>query len=435
MTRRNERTTSPWMIAAIVGNLTFWALNALHEWSVRGPFAVLGVDWARFWGASRAFSRISPAAAYDLPTIAAFMQPLANSLGAGVPGANVVRVGPAPYPPIFLELFGAFTWPPPLIGFALWTLVNGALAFFLLHGTARRAGLGAPCSVALLLLSTFPMMMALYVGQLVVLLLLCLTQAIEALEAERDFTAGVWTGLMMVKPQYAIWLLAVFVAKRRFTAVAGFATGSAVVVASSLAVGGEDGMTAYIRQLITAYPRYAGAMAIDPRGMISWRGLVIVGFPHLSTTASVGLVALLSVATLALLPLIWRGPWNPAEPRFARRMTATLIVTLLVAYHSQPHGAALLLVPATLMVARSSAPRHAAVLLAVATAATPVVGMMSVALVGTLRLVSPVIIALLIATLALIVRSELSDSREVVLRAHRSRTTRWAAQPPRLPRS
>src|SRR5690349_20148076 len=82
-----------WLVLATIANFGFWSANALHEWFVRGLFGVIGVDWARFWGASRAFHQVGPAAAYKLPEIASFMQPLVQYYR---PSERVVRVGPAP---------------------------------------------------------------------------------------------------------------------------------------------------------------------------------------------------------------------------------------------------------------------------------------------------------------------------------------------------
>ena len=59
----------------------------------------------------------------------------------------------------------------------------------------------------------------------------------------------------------------------------------------------------------------------------------------------------LSLLTLGVLPVIWRGSWDPADDRFAGRMLATLIVTIVTSFHSHVHGAAILLVPGMLLAA------------------------------------------------------------------------------------
>jgi hypothetical protein len=130
--------------------------------------------------------------------------------------------------------------------------------------------------------------------------------------------------------------------------------------------------------------------------------------PNLETHAALMIVALLSVATVGMLPAIWRGPWQPDAPEFINRLTATIVITLLVAYHSQPHGAALLIVPAGLAVARSASPPGVRTLLIGSVALAPLLGIISVFVRADLSLVSIGITMTLAALLVLLVRAELT---------------------------
>ncbi len=392
-----------WRVIVIVVNFAFWFFNALHEWFVRGIFVVIGVDWSRFWGASRAFEQAGPSPAYKLPDIARFMQPL---VGYYRPAVGEVRVGPAPYPPIFLKLFEVFTLPSPPVGFLLWTALSVVLALYVVRRLAARFQTGSEWQVALLLLSTFPLMMALFVGQVTLLLFVCVMQAVSDFDRGREFRAGFWTGLLVLKPQYAFCLFIVYVIKRRTAAASGFVAGGITILIGSLAVGGVGGMVAYVQMLFADYPAYAGGVAIDPRAMIGWRSLVITFFPHLSTVSSLLIVGILSVATLALLPAIWSGPWDPTSKRFLRQLTATLAITLLVAYHSQPHGATLLLVPGALLLARPNASFVTRNLLAGAVAVMPILGIISAFTVGNLMLVSLFMSGVLIALVVVLMQQD-----------------------------
>ena len=398
--------TRRWRSLTIIANLVFWLVNGVHELVVRGLFLDLGVDWARFWGAARAFNTIAPSAAYQLPEIASFMQPLVRYARPATAG---VRVGPAPYPPIFLEFFGLFTISSPRVGFFLWTALSVGLALVVFHRLAQRFHPASRWPVTLVLLSSFPLMMAFFVGQVVVLLLVCIMQAVTEFERGREFRAGLWTGLLVLKPQYAFCFVLIYAFKRRASALAGFVSGAAMIGLGSFAVGGFGGLIGYARMLVTNYPAYAGGTAIDPRGMIGWRATVLTFLPNLSTHASLALVAGLSMLTVAALPLIWRGPWDPASDRFASQLAATFAVTLLVAYHSQPHGATLLLVPCSLVIARETG--HAGIrrLMIAAVGLAPVLGLISVIAVGNLSFVSMAITGVLIALLATYASSEAAE--------------------------
>lgn len=340
-------------------NALYWIVRIGAEWISEGLFYRIGVDWSRFWGATRAFVHLGPAAGYNLSAIAAQMRPLAAYYG---PQAGFVRaleplsvanlqVGPAPYPPIFLALFAPFTWLPPAYGFLAWTAINAAIAAYVVARLSTRLRDEHPWVVPFSLLTFYPLITALHDGQMVILLLAALYLAYDAFERGQDLRAGLWLGLFVLKPQYAPVIVLVLLGKRRWSAIVGIGLTGLVVAAASLAVGGLGGCLAYVRMLLDDYPNYAGALAIDPTLMISWRALVINLLPGLGSAAGLVLMGLLSLASLTVLPVVWRGSWQPRSPRFARQMTATMIVTLLVAYHSQLHGAVLLMVPGVVMLA------------------------------------------------------------------------------------
>jgi hypothetical protein len=198
----------------------------------------------------------------------------------------------------------------------------------------------------------------------------------------------------------------VYLFKRRANALAGFATGAGLIGLASYAAGGLGGLIGYAKMLVTDYPAYAGGTAINPHGMIGWRATVLTFLPNLNTRASLGLVAALSILTIASLPLIWRGAWDPKSDRFASQLAATFAVTLLVAYHSQPHGAALLLVPCALVIARGTGRACVRHLLVAALGLAPFLGLISALAVGNLSWVSMAMSAVLIALVAVYAHSE-----------------------------
>jgi hypothetical protein len=165
--------------------------------------------------------------------------------------------------------------------------------------------------------------------------------------------------------------------------------------------------------------------------MIGWRGLTATALPFLDARPSLLLVAVLSFATLAPLAVIWRGPWRPATPRFARQITATMAVTLLVAYHSQPHGAALLLAPGAMVAADPTTPKRLRRLLMGIAAAGPAIGLVSALLFGTLWLIGPAASLALVVVVAMILQIELGSlNRDRTMIEARARRTVHARPAP-----
>ena len=129
--------------------------------------------------------------------------------------------------------------------------------------------------------------------------------------------------------------------------------------------------------------------------------MVAMLLPGLGNGWSLALVATLSILTVIALPLLWRGSWNPQSDDFALKFMATLAVTLLVAYQSQPHGAALLLIPGVLVFSQPRARATFRRLFEAAIAVAPWLGLVSALTLGNLWLVSLAITGLLVAVIVM----------------------------------
>ena len=184
-------------------------------------------------------------------------------------------------------------------------------------------------------------------------------------------------------------------------------------------------MAAYVRMLFTSYPTYAGSTGVDPRGMIGWRGFAATTLPFLGSSASLLFIGTFSLLSLAVLPAIWRGPWNAGSPRFARQLAATVAITLLVAYHSQPHGAALMIVPGAFVAAQADSSAVVRRLLTAFAVGGPVVGFVSAVALGNLWMIGPATTLALTAIVVALVRTDQYDGSD-----HQTPTT---ASLPRVP--
>lgn len=397
--------------AAIAINSVFWIAQTLVEWSKFGLFFVLGVDWSRFWGATEAFIHAGPRFGYDLASIAQYMLPLSSFYTASI-GEVALKVGPVPYPPVFLAVFAPFTLPPPPIGFLLWTVANLLLAVPVARNLASHFPANQRRMMTALLLLFYPFGMALFVGQMVVVLLFAFWKGYLALERGDDLRAGAWFGLLLMKPQYAAVLLLVLLVKRRWSAIAGATASGFGLLVTSLAVGGLDGVIAYVRMILIDYPNYSGGLAISPQGMISWRGLVLNMEPDVSKIPGLVLTAVLSLISLVVLAIIWRGAWNPRVARFHNQMLATMLVSLLVAYHSQVHGAVLLMVPGAIIAARETRESFVKKVMAVSVFAPPFVVALSAAVQGNAGMISLLYLPLMIIALVALFKDDWFSSED-----------------------
>ena len=391
------------LLAASALQLMLWGVALGFVWHTRGLFNWIGIDYGFFWAAGRAFLFDSPVSAYDVHAVTRYIQPLYAYYG---PEADLLQVGPTPYPPIFVLLFTPFAMLDPSTGFMLWTVVNLGVAIYVLHGLAAHFPQGRLVRVVLGL-TFFPLAYSLFVGQMTVILLLALYHAYISFEKGNDFRGGLWTGVLLLKPQYAIFLILVILLKRRWRAVFGVGGTGMALLLSSLVILGPDGLLKYLISLNYASGFRSVNPVVYPEQMISWRAFLINFVPALSETQGVILTAVLSILTAATLLIVWRGPWNPTDERFAMRIMATMVVTLLASFHSHSHGAALLLVPGMILVAQGIGPS----LLQAVMRVSLFIPTFIFCLTGATTLVATILIVFQVLVLAMIVL-DLADLRD-----------------------
>jgi hypothetical protein len=387
--------------AAVMSAL--WAHFIISIWQKHGLFSYLGADFAIFRSVAMALVNDGPAAMYDLEKITDYIRPLSAYYGPKAPG---LTVGPGPYPAVYFLPFVASTWVSPPVGFLIWTLINLTFAVVTARGLASRfkdASWGLIASAVLF----FPVTFTIFFGQPTVILMYCLYRAYRDLEEGREFRAGLWGGMLYLKPQYAVILTLVFLLKGRWRTLAGTILAGMGLVLSSLVILGIEGTRNYLEMLKYSMSGFRDVHSlVHPKYMINWRGL-LANFLPLDASEEQGLflTTILSALTACTLPLIWRGKWDPCDGRFARRFLATMIVTMLASFHNHIHGAALLLVPGMALAAQRGGPRPLFALSLIGLYA-PLVVFMTTSWIITAWL----LIALMVVALVVIVGAELAPT-------------------------
>src|SRR5207302_486324 len=127
----------------------------------------------------------------------------------------------------------------------------------------------------------------------------------------------------------------------------GFARWEAASVLSAVFVGAlAAGMPAFVGlpSALREMGEFRGPFG-GPAWMMNWRSIVLAARPGIGDQAGFALVSSLSLLTMALSLLPWRGRWQPDSPSFAPRFCLLTLGALISSYHSHLHGAALLVVP------------------------------------------------------------------------------------------
>ncbi len=228
-----------------------------------------------------------------------------------------------------------------------------ALAWYRMAGLRLASALGVG---TLILLNFRPFADTIAFGQIDLALLLILTLALWALRGERDLLAGALVALGTLFKIYPVLLLAFFVVKRQWRALAGFALGMLLCNGLALAVMGWEMHRIYLTEVV---PRIGGTTSwvenqtfsgfltrlVAPpteAAIFRERGLALLG------TVLSGLAGLLGCA-LAL---------RPAERRssgYALQYGAFLLLMVLVVPAAWMHYETLLFVPFAALLLRAQA--------------------------------------------------------------------------------
>ncbi len=340
----------PRIILVVIGMAMLLNLAGATGWRGLGG-QVLFHDLVIFYGAGSLFHR-APESLYDFNE----QLSLQRSLIAPTPLEGTGPFSHPPYVASLLEPLTGLSLPNALL---LWTLLSCAAlagAVVLAQRLVRRQPWTitvAPATLAVVGLSTAPVLFGLYSGQMHAFVLLGILAAIMFVLDDKPWHAGAVAGLLAIKPQVALGFLIFFVARRSLKACVGAALtcgGLNALLVSRVGIQGAISLYgSYIdttRALLTlpfndGFPAY---LLLTPYGFLS--GLARVEHQSaillLSNILAVG-------AVLWFLADAWR--WRSsgeATPLLLGRMLLlpSLVTPYLMMYDSAPLlVACLLLVP------------------------------------------------------------------------------------------
>lgn len=325
------------VISALLLGLWVPAVQEVYDgW---GLFRWLGVDYGIYFAQAEVLRSGNPAGIYSLDALQIEYQQLYDQY------PHVLKVTATathvPYLPLFAWLFIPFTMPEPHVGLILWTLVNVIAGIYLAWRAAAFFETAERPAVALLFLSSYPVVFSLIVGQPSLLLGCAMARFYLALRSRRDLQAGLYLSLLLFKPQYGILIGPLLIWKRRWAAVAGVAIGAVLILFGSIVAVGPATLLEYPR----AFTEMAEFRGDVYRHMINWRSLILWLEPNIGDLSGLLLELAAGGLTVLLVVIAWRGEWATRECRFAIQISLALIATLLVNHHSHQHGAVLLSVP------------------------------------------------------------------------------------------
>jgi alpha-1,2-mannosyltransferase len=290
-------------------------LNSSHE--------PIGGDYIAFYAAGHlAFS----GQLYDHATVSTLQSAL---LGNAIPAFYDAYRNP----PFYALLFVPLAWLPLVPSFAVWSVLSlGLLALSLWLAVDLVPGLRKHWpEVAILTLAFGPVYFGLIDGENATVSLLLSVLIGRALLRDQPARAGPWAALGLFKPQlFFIWPI-VFLAARRWRALAAYTATAAALLLLSLALVGPDGLQAWLRILLEMESGNATRNAWRMHSLKAFFDLLLPAMPVVAWC----LYAIASACLLVLLAAVWRrrpGPKDLALPLAFTTLVAVLIDPHLVDY-------------------------------------------------------------------------------------------------------
>lgn len=296
----------------------------------------LGGDYCAYWSAAKIVNEQGYAEVYDLEKLAAVQRSVH-------PASLPFGVRPIPYLPVFLIPFQILSFLDPVSGYWIWFLINIVICiYYLRYFINQTVAQRIEKRLLLMILLSLPMFSNLYFGQINIWLMVGVGEHLKAALAGKPFQAGVWLGLLWLKPQFLVLIGLALLFQRSIKMLAGFALFSFMIIAASFLMLGLEGM----QKLASLWIGYTGELsAVDPFLMMNWRMVAENASQYFGTTVAWTVAALGILATLLLTILIWRRPIMPTSSSYAIALLGTMAATTLLTWHSHIFSAIILFAP------------------------------------------------------------------------------------------
>lgn len=291
-----------------------------------------GPDFFHFYAAAHQFTASGGGSMYDFGIQSRYQA----QVTAMWPGSFVLL--PYIHPPYYTPLIAPLSWLPFRTAYLAWSALNMALigvSVWLMISRGETLRGRAALAAAIISLSFLPVYAILLQGQSNALMLVGLAGGYVAWSSGRQGWAGVLCGLALVKPQLVMLVPVLFLARRSWRALGGFAVVCAALGLASLLTAGWSGVGQYLRLVFSWVLGSTAGHPITAQTVYSLRGVLeLMPGGRLPALALLGALLLLVGLSLS---------WRPDVPRldFAVAMAASVVLSP----YQNLHDLGLLIIP------------------------------------------------------------------------------------------
>jgi hypothetical protein len=255
-----------------------------------------------------------------------------------------------PNPPHIAILFSPVSLLPLTGAFYCWSLIELGLLVWLLFSLNRLFSNWEKRERILLfttILAFWPLTYTFLLGQFSLFLLIGWLQVYIAMKNAKLTRAGLWMLALTIKP-HTLLIPAMMTLNKRYwrMAVSAIVGGIALIMATWLIIGSKPWLD-YFQSLLTIGSSF-GKLGVHPNTEFTIRGVLsnILGNSQGNLTNGISVIILL--IGMILVWFLWNKGIPQNSPQFSLYYAFTILLSIFLSLHLNPHDALMLVLPAAL---------------------------------------------------------------------------------------
>lgn len=313
-----------WVIGLVI--LAVYAFQVVRS----GRYcAYLGTDFRGYYAVAQIARQSGFAGIYNQQTQEQFQAALSYRCPDGSDAPPLLWVS-MPYLPLFVIVFIPLTLLDFTSAYFLWVALNLAILLVYLRRFVSALGERLGFIHILQWALCVPLFSNLVLGQVNILLMVCLGEFVLAAIRVKNYLSGIWLGGLLMKPHTLILLLPGLFLQKRWRSLLGFAGSALGVLAVSLLLAGWRGVWSSVQMAAG----FAGPLIHTGQAMMNFRALALNLVMMLPAWLAWG-VALGGMGLVAGLTIyLWNRDLVEVDSEFLILILATLAGTFAVTWHS-----------------------------------------------------------------------------------------------------
>ncbi|MBN1618870.1 DUF2029 domain-containing protein [Candidatus Dojkabacteria bacterium] len=301
-----------------------------------------GLDYLAFWSTGKIAEQYGFSRIYDPILLNAVQVDQLSMMGYSIENYQYI---PVPYPSVFITPFALLSKLDFYVSYCIWIITNWAMLFVYLLFFTRQILKGKQFTISLLfpllsIILSYPTLFNFVWGQMEVILVVVIGEFIRSGIKNKPFSAGLWLGSLILKPQLLIIVIPLFFLSGELKLIKGVLLSGLALIVASLGLSGINGIIDMLTLWLNLVP---GMPSIAPTIMMNWRMLGLHSQVIIPELWSWVIIASGMVGTLIICWMMFKQKPEFGSTSWVLLMIGFFGATLMFSWHSHIHMAMVLI--------------------------------------------------------------------------------------------